>query len=63
MMNDEKYITKEQAVESGRVSASTLRRLLRERKLRKFRRPGERRILVSSRELEEALQPKEIPAR
>ena len=57
---DKGYLTRYEAVKYSGVSLSTLVRLLRERRLRRYKRPGERCILISRAELDKALQPQEV---
>lgn len=61
-MSDDKYLTKTEALKHGRISPSTLRRLLEDRAIKRYRRRGQRGILISVAELDAALQPQEIPA-
>jgi hypothetical protein len=60
--HDKRFVTKAEAIAYGRISPSTLRRLLNAKALKRYKRPGERRILIDRAELDAILQPREIPA-
>ncbi|HWG42517.1 MAG TPA: helix-turn-helix domain-containing protein [Gemmataceae bacterium] len=56
----EKFLTKAEAVVHGGISPSTLRRLLRAKRLKRYKKPGERRVLIALTELDAILQPQEM---
>jgi len=61
-MSSDKYLTKSEAMKQAGITPSTLRRLLAEKAIKRYRRRGQRGILIAREELDAALQPQEIPA-